>query len=187
MSDVMGVFSVELDGRFSRVRTQETNLGNWVCDVVLAAVGADVVILNGGTFRSDRIHPVGAFTMGDLVNVIPMRDPLILLEVKGRVLWQALENGVSAYPKLEGRFPQVAGISFAFDPQAAPGKRIDPQLIQVGDEYLNLEQTYKLCVKSYIFMGCDGYTMFKDVKVLVSVLEAPLIYELCINTKTFRF
>ncbi|XP_062137033.1 mannosylglucosyl-3-phosphoglycerate phosphatase isoform X2 [Drosophila sulfurigaster albostrigata] len=173
LKDVMGVFSVELDGRFSRVRTQETNLGNWVCDVVLAAVGADVVIINGGTFRSDRIHPVGAFTMGDLVNVIPMRDPLILLEVKGSVLWQALENGVSAYPKLEGRFPQVAGISFAFDPQAAPGKRIDPQLIQVGDEYLNLEQTYKLCVKSYIFMGCDGYTMFKDAKVLMDDDACP--------------
>ncbi|KAH8274633.1 hypothetical protein KR026_008794 [Drosophila bipectinata] len=173
LSDVMGVFSVELDGRFSRVRTQETNLGNWVCDVVLAAVGADVVILNGGTFRSDRVHPVGAFTMGDLVNVIPMRDPLILLEVSGRVLWQALENGVSAYPKLEGRFPQVAGISFAFDPQADPGKRIDPQLIQVGDEYLNLDQTYKLCVKSYIFMGCDGYTMFKDATVLMDDDACP--------------
>ncbi|KAH8280370.1 hypothetical protein KR018_003630 [Drosophila ironensis] len=173
LSDVMGVFSVELDGRFSRVRTQETNLGNWVCDVVLAAVGADVVILNGGTFRSDRVHPIGAFTMGDLVNVIPMRDPLILLEVSGRVLWQALENGVSAYPKLEGRFPQVAGISFAFDPQAEPGKRIDPQLIQVGDEYLNLEQTYKLCVKSYIYMGCDGYTMFKDTTVLMDDDACP--------------
>ncbi|KMY92833.1 uncharacterized protein Dsimw501_GD10747, isoform A [Drosophila simulans] len=173
LSDVMGVFSVELDGRFSRVRTQETNLGNWVCDVVLAAVGADVVILNGGTFRSDRVHPVGAFTMGDLVNVIPMRDPLILLEVKGKILWQALENGVSAYPKLEGRFPQVSGISFAFDPQAEPGKRIDPQLIQVGDEYLNLEQSYKLCVKSYIFMGCDGYTMFKDATVLMDDDACP--------------
>ncbi|EDW08845.2 uncharacterized protein Dmoj_GI19339, isoform B [Drosophila mojavensis] len=173
LSDVMGIFSVELDGRFSKVRTQETNLGNWVCDVVLAAVGADVVILNGGTFRSDRIHPVGKFTMGDLVNVIPMRDPLILLEVKGHMLWQALENGVSAYPKLEGRFPQVAGISFAFDPQAEPGKRIDPQLIQVGDEYLNLEQTYKLCVKSYLYMGCDGYTMFKDAKVLMDDDACP--------------
>lgn len=183
LSDVMGVFSVELDGRFSRVRTQETNLGNWVCDVVLAAVGADVVILNGGTFRSDRVHPVGAFTMGDLVNVIPMRDPLILLEVSGRVLWQALENGVSAYPKLEGRFPQVAGISFAFNPQAEPGKRIDPQLIQVGDEYLNLDQTYKLCVKSYIFMGCDGYTMFKDATVLVR----PSFPLKCYRNKKYSF
>ncbi|XP_068147223.1 mannosylglucosyl-3-phosphoglycerate phosphatase isoform X1 [Drosophila tropicalis] len=173
LSDVMGVFSVELDGRFSKVRTQETNLGNWVCDVVLAAVGADVVILNGGTFRSDRVHPVGAFTMGDLVNVIPMRDPLILLEVSGKVLWQALENGVSSYPKLEGRFPQVAGISFAFDPEAKPGKRIDPQLIQVGDEYLKLEQTYKLCVKSYLYMGCDGYTMFKDARVLMDDDACP--------------
>ncbi|XP_030369481.1 uncharacterized protein LOC115620395 isoform X2 [Scaptodrosophila lebanonensis] len=173
LSDVMGIFSVELEGRFSHVRTQETNLGNWVCDVVLAAVGADVVILNGGTFRSDRRHSPGPFTMGDLVNVIPMRDPLVLLEVSGKVLWEALENGVSAYPKLEGRFPQVAGLSFAFDPQKPPGERIDPQLIQVGDEYLNLSQMYKLCVKNYLYMGCDGYNMFRNAKVLMDDDACP--------------
>lgn len=48
----------------------------------------------------------------------------------------ALENGVSAYPKLEGRFPQVAGISFAFDPNQAPGRRVAENVVKVGDQYL---------------------------------------------------
>ncbi|XP_067629887.1 mannosylglucosyl-3-phosphoglycerate phosphatase-like [Eurosta solidaginis] len=167
MTEVLGNFSVELDGRFSVIRAQETNLGNWVCDVVLAATGADVVIINSGTFRSDQIHPPGPFTMRDLVNVIPMRDPLILLEITGKCLLDALENAVSAYPKLEGRFAQVSGITFAFDPAKPPGSRIDPRLIQVGDEYINLKQTYKICIKSYIYHGCDGFTMFKKAKVLI--------------------
>lgn len=107
MTEVLGNFSVELDGRFSSIRTQETNLGDWVCDVVLAATGADIVIINSGTFRSDQVHPVGPFTMRDLVNIIPMRDPLVILEISGKCLLEALENSVRAYPKLEGRFPQV--------------------------------------------------------------------------------
>ena len=37
-----------------------------------------------------------------------MMDPLVLLEVTGEQIHQALENGVSMYPKLEGRFPQVS-------------------------------------------------------------------------------
>ncbi|XP_053966887.1 mannosylglucosyl-3-phosphoglycerate phosphatase isoform X2 [Anastrepha ludens] len=167
MTEVLGNFSVDLDGRFSFIRTQETNLGNWVCDVVLAATGADVVIINSGTFRSDQIHPPGPFTMRDLVNVIPMRDPLILLEITGKCLWEALENAVSAYPKLEGRFPQVSGVTFAFDPTKPPGKRVDPRLIQVADESINLQQMYKTCIKSYIYNGCDGFTMFKNAKILV--------------------
>jgi len=84
MSEVLGTFTVELDGRFSQIRTGETNLGNWVCDVLLAATGADLVILNSGTFRSDRIHPPGDFTLGDLVNVVPMQDPTIVILVTGK-------------------------------------------------------------------------------------------------------
>lgn len=81
---------------------------------------------------------------------------------------EALENSVSMYPKLEGRFPQVAGINFAFDPNKPPGQRVDPSLIRIGDEYLNLEQTYRLTTKRYLQSGCDGYTMLRDCEVLVS-------------------
>lgn len=30
MDDVLGCFSVPLDGRFASIRTAESNLGNWV-------------------------------------------------------------------------------------------------------------------------------------------------------------
>lgn len=143
-------------------------LGDWVCDVVLSATGADVVILNSGTFRSDQIHPAGPFTMRDLVNIIPMHDPLVVLEVSGQTIIDALENAVSAYPKLEGRFPQVSGVSFPFDPQRPPYSRVITALVQIADEWLDVNQTYSLCIKSYLRGGCDGFTMFKDAKVIVS-------------------
>lgn len=79
-----------------------------------------------------------------------------------------LENGVSMYPKLEGRFPQVAGVSFGFDCRKPVGCRVDPDLVRIGDEYLNLNQNYRLATKSYIHSGCDGYTMLKDAQVVVS-------------------
>lgn len=60
----------------------------------------------------------------------------------GDQLYKALENGVSQYPRLEGRFPQVSGISFAFDPQKPAGSRIDPQYIKIGDEYLDFSQVF---------------------------------------------
>lgn len=169
MTEVLGNISVELEGRFSVIRTSETNLGNWICDIILSATGADVVMINSGTFRSDQVHPIGPFTMKDLVTVVPMHDPLIVLEVTGKVLLEALENSVSAYPKLEGRFPQVSGITFAFDPAKPAFQRIDGRLVLVADQWINEEQKYAVCIKSYMYGGCDGYTMFKDCRVIVSI------------------
>jgi len=83
LDEVLGTFAVELDGRFSSVRTSETNLGNWICDVVLAATNSDCVIINSGTLRSDTVHPAGDFTIRDLTQVIPMMDPLVVLSVTG--------------------------------------------------------------------------------------------------------
>ena len=53
-----------------------------------------------------------------------MVDPLVVLEITGKQLLEALENGVSQYPKLEGRFPQVSGIQFTFDSTKPAGQRI---------------------------------------------------------------
>ena len=50
----LGEFKVDLDGRFSSVRTRETNLGNFICDVMVAATNADFALLNSGTLRD---HP----------------------------------------------------------------------------------------------------------------------------------
>lgn len=55
--------------------------------MVLAATGADLVILNSGTFRSDRIHLPGPFTMRDLMSVVPLTDPIVVLEVTGKNLY----------------------------------------------------------------------------------------------------
>ena len=40
MNEELGELSTPLDGRFSSVRTQETNLGNLVTDIMVAALNA---------------------------------------------------------------------------------------------------------------------------------------------------
>ena len=83
MAKELGVFDVELDGRFSSIRTMETNLGNFVCDIMVASTEADFALINSGTFRSDTLHPRGSFTIKDLLLILPMIDPLVLVEVSG--------------------------------------------------------------------------------------------------------
>ena len=56
---------------------------------------------------------------------------------------------MSQYPKLEGRFPQVAGIRFAFDPSKPPGERVEPSLVTVQDLKLELEKVILRVVKLF--------------------------------------
>ena len=60
--------------------------------------------------------------------------------VVGRQIIAALENGVSKYPTLEGRFPQVSGITFGFDPTKLPGQRIDPRHVKVQGSFIELDK-----------------------------------------------
>lgn len=176
MDMILGHFYCDLDGRFSSIRNQETNLGNFFADIMLSSTLSDVAILNSGTLRSDQIHPKGDFKLKDLVHIMPIMDPMIVLSASGEVIWKALENGVSQWPKLEGRFPQVSGIRFAFDPTKPPGHRIDPNYIKIGDEYIDLKKHYRLCTKAYLYQGKDGYNCLKECEVLVPEEECP---ELC--------
>ena len=61
---------------------------------MLGATHSDLAILNSGTLRSDRIHSKGPFKMRDLFQILPMLDPMIVLDVSGFQIWKALENGV---------------------------------------------------------------------------------------------
>ena len=99
--------------------------------------------------------------------ILPMVDPLWKMEVTGEQILLALENGVSQYPNLEGRFPQVSGISFTFDPSQPSGSRIPANGVFIGEERLQRTKTYTLCTKGYIASGKDGYSVFRDAKILI--------------------
>ena len=87
----------------------------------------------------------------------------------------ALENGVSQYPKLEGRFLQVSGISFAFDPTKPSGQRVDSQFVRIGDQYIEMDTKYRLVTKSYMAAGKDGFDCLSRAKVLVSLLPVLIL------------
>ncbi|XP_060566797.1 snake venom 5'-nucleotidase-like, partial [Ruditapes philippinarum] len=173
MDEYLGSMGVSMDGRFASIRTMETNLGNFVTDIILEAVPADICLINSGTFRSDRIHQKGEFRLRDLLTILPLMDPLVVIEISGKDVVKALENSVSQYPKLEGRFPQVAGIKFVFDPSKPPGKRIEAGLVKVQDQFIDLEKKYRLCTKEYIASGKDGYDVFKDCPVVEDAERCP--------------
>mgnify|MGYP001414857545 FL=1 len=81
----------------------------------------------------------------------------MLIDVKGEQIHKALENGVSQWPKLDARFPQVGGITFVFDPKKPPGSTINPADMKIATEYMDKHQSYKMATKAAMASGEDGY------------------------------
>lgn len=115
MDKIIGTTKVDLDGRFSEIRTKETNVSNLVASIMTRATGAQVAILNAGTLRADRIIPKGAITVGDLHALLPMADPLAVIELDGAGLLKALENGtcVVERPRNKSNLETKSGTQFS--------------------------------------------------------------------------
>ena len=167
MKKIIGEVAVDLECRFSKIRTQETNVGNWICDIVKEDTKADVVLINSGTLRADCVVPSGPYSIKDLISLLPMPDPLAIVEIKGSDLILALENSVSKYPRLEGRFAQVSGVKFKYKSSRKEGNRVDRNSVHVGGELIDVNKRYSLCTKEYLLKGKDGYTMLANQKLLV--------------------
>jgi 2',3'-cyclic-nucleotide 2'-phosphodiesterase (5'-nucleotidase family) len=125
MQRVVGLCSVPLDAREASVRTRETNIGNMIADLMRRCVRADVAMLNGGTIRANALIQPGPLRARDLVALLPFyADVVVRVRVRGAVLRAALENSVSKWPATDGRFCQVSGVRFSFDPREPPGARV---------------------------------------------------------------
>ena len=133
MDSVIGSTAVPLDARFRTIRSSESNVSNFVADVLREGANADLALLNAGTLRADRIFEAGPFAMRDLVRLLPMADETVVLRISGADLVSALENGVSQYPRLDGRWPCVSALRFAFDPSRPPGHRLVPNSVHVAE------------------------------------------------------
>jgi 5'-nucleotidase len=163
LSQPLGKTPVPLDARKTAVRSQETNLASLVTDTFRQVTGTDVVLVNGGAIRGDTVFPAGPLTRRDLLAIFPFQDDLVRLDVTGAVLLAALENGVSksAEDPEPGRFPQVSGLRFSFDPAQPKGQRI--LCATVGGKPVSPTATYSLAATRFIAGGKDGYEMLRGL------------------------
>ncbi len=171
----VGETRVPLDARNSALRTGETNIGDYVADVIRARLTADVAVMNGGGIRGNQVVPAGRLTKKDVHALLPFLNVLVKLEVTGTTLLAVLERSVGTYPRESGGFLQVSGVQFVFDPSRPPGERIVRVL--VGGRPLDGERRYTLATNSYTAKGGDGYTMLASAKRLVFPEDGPGLAE----------
>ena len=170
----IGKTITELDSRKKIVRGGEAAIGNLIADAMREGVDAEIGFANGGGIRAKKIYTPGTtITRGDILTELPFGNVVVKLELSGAQIWEALENGVSQFENGAGRFPQIAGMSFVWNPKAQAGSRIISA--KIGGQPLNKGRNYTVATNNYSASGGDGYKVFKKGKVLIDASGATLL------------
>ncbi|HEV8475037.1 MAG TPA: bifunctional UDP-sugar hydrolase/5'-nucleotidase [Methylomirabilota bacterium] len=180
----IGRTAVALEARRAPLRTQESNLGDFIADAMRARMDADVALLNGGGVRTDRILPAGPLTKRDVHGLLPFTNVVVKLAVTGQRLLETLEQGLARLEREGGGFLQVSGLRMAFDPRRPAGRRV--LAVEIGGAPLDVARTYTVAVADYIVGGGDGITALRDARVLVDSASGPQLSDVLLQAIVTR-
>jgi 5'-nucleotidase len=143
-------------------------MGNLITDAMLwqtQTEGTQLAIQNGGGIRASI--EAGEVTVGDVLTVLPFGNLISTFELTGAEVVQALENGVSRAENPEnegtGRFPQVAGLRYSWNPEQPVGSRLVSVEVRNADGSftpIDPDVTYKVASNDFMRTGGDGYEVF---------------------------
>ena len=148
-------------------RKAECRTGNIVADAlrVIPFKETQIALLNGGALRNSL--PSGEVTPGHVIGTLPFQNTVVRASMSGALILEALEHGVSNYGEDEGRFLQVSGMRYAFDPTRVEGSRITRAEVQGKDEQwvaLDPKTSYVVATQDYMATGGDGFTMLQSLQ-----------------------
>ncbi len=134
--------SVEVAYLANTLEQRSDTLSQLIIDSWLVAdQSADVAITNTGGIRADL--EAGPVDVGDVVAVLPFDNTIVAVEMSGRELRIALEQGERA---------AVAGIE----------RRGRTNYITRRGAALSEDETYRVLVNSFMYAGGSGWTIFAE-------------------------
>ena len=156
------------------------------------------IVPAGGTGEPERlpteeipgVKPEGGISETDIANTLRFNNGLTLLTLTAEELLEIVEYGVAETTTDDsvtpGRFPQVAGVEFSFDPTAASGDRVQSLVVldedgndadivvQAGELMGSGDRTFRIVTLGFLAEGGDGYPFpARDVVNLTAEEDAP--------------
>ena len=162
------------EGAFLKADVEST-LGNLFCDAVLyetkKRLGADSILLNVAVFNKGGLRnalPKGDITVGNIFELMPFDNELILLKLSGDQMKDMLTKIAE-----KGGIP-IGGMKMIISKTTASDVFINGKPFDESKEYW-------IATSDYLANGGDNYTFFKNAKEkkLMNVLLRDVIISYC--------
>ena len=170
----VATLAAPLDSRTGVIRTQETAIGNLIADAIRAATGAKLAITNAGGIRANKQYPAGhKMTRRDVLSELPFGNATVMVEITGKDVKDAIENGLSPAPQGAGRFPVISGMTVEADLKQPPGSRVTS--IKVDGTEIKPTDSFTVASNNFMLEGGDGYTSLARGKTLIGLTDGKLM------------
>ncbi|KKB33601.1 5'-nucleotidase C-terminal domain-containing protein [Bacillus thermotolerans] len=139
MNEIVGYNAADLTGSYTGEGGH--GLGNLIADGMRAAMDSDFAMMNGGGIRDDLL--AGEITWGELYNIQPFGNTLMMFEIKGKDLYPIIQAQLSP---TYGPDYSISGFHYTWDPET---NEVTSITFPDGTP-IRPEETYTLTVNNYM-------------------------------------
>lgn len=136
-----------------------SELGYWSCDVMRKYAKAQVGLTNGGGLR--RTLYKGNVTMGDMYEIMPFDNQVVVVKVTGKELKKLIDHGIGADYMTDGQF---AGLKVIYDPNKEYEHRITKITLEDGTPIKD-DEVYTVATNDFIVGGGDRYDFKNAIEI----------------------
>jgi len=143
--EVIGTLKTE----WKKDNRAESNIGNYMTDVIRATTGADFALLNSGGIRKSL--PAGSITKLNIVEILPFANYLVTFECTGEQLKSlVLENAVASVKGAHGIL-QVSGLTYRY--RVDRDNNVTIASAQVAGKEINPKGVYRGATVDFVMEG----------------------------------
>lgn len=133
---------------------KESAIGNFVCDAMLEAAGADVAFQNSAGIKADILK--GEITYRSIYKVDAFGNYLVTMDMTGSQVIKVCETSVLGYHAIF----QVGGLQMTYDTKKPIWKRVSSVI--VNGQPIDTAKIYKVVTNNFLGAGGGNYKIFQE-------------------------
>lgn len=138
----------------------ESNVGDWITDVMREKTGADVAFVNSGGIRKNV--SAGPLTLKDIAEMLPFQNYVEIFECTGSDLMTILTENANAEGNETHGILQLSGVSYSWRKQDGHIKIVNAA---VNGRPIEKNTLYTIACIDYVIINYDRYFEFQPQNI----------------------
>jgi len=133
---------------------KESSIGNFVCNAMMDATGADIAFQNSAGIKADIEK--GEITYRNIYKVDAFGNYLVTMDLTGSQVIKACETSVLGYHAIF----QVGGLQMTYDTRKPIWQRVIS--VNLNGQPIDTAKTYKVVTNNFLGAGGGNYKIFQE-------------------------
>jgi 5'-nucleotidase / UDP-sugar diphosphatase len=152
----------------------ETNIGNFISDVMREKTNTDVAFLNSGGIRKSM--PAGPITKMDILEILPFSNYVVVFECTGQQIFDIVKNSIDQNVNGDSGILQLSGVECHY---RVLNNQVEVTSFKIGGTEMQVNKIYRATTVDFVLSNLSGYTFntIETTPILLSEMVMDYIVE----------